>query len=377
MLRAIGAHIPASKHVVHCCQVVVLHCSHQKAAIVGDQKWGGCLHSCRPQESGDKTSKLAKLPQLAKLLLKLLLWLLLLCYSLLRLLVLLRRRYVSQELRELLSLHGTQERSQVGKDTRKPVCIRGGLVSFVVGLSGSCWFARFSALGLLGLRNLLSLRLLLSWLCVLGFSWHGLGRGCWRSRSHSLASVQPGLATKEIGKHLDVWVAQNRVDLSCKMALWGNSLARSRQPDHLVVRMETSSLTSCTHVVVRADKALVSRSNHWTVAAIADDAPMNLGTPCHSRVAFILCFVPQLHLELVNRSSQGSQGNLELLVRCNRDLVSILICPAENRIAPPELREDGGDLLLEVDQAARHLLVHLEPPRLLLLSLAECHLEGN
>merc|ERR1712004_19915 len=79
------------------------------------QKWEGCLHSCRPQESGDKTSKLAKLPQLAqlaklaKLLLKLLLWLLLLCFFLLRLLVLLRGRDVSQKLSELLSLHGTQE----------------------------------------------------------------------------------------------------------------------------------------------------------------------------------------------------------------------------------------------------------------------------
>merc|ERR1712107_820820 len=52
------------------------------------------------------------------------LWLLLLCFSLLRLLVLLRGRDISQKLRELLSLHGTQERSQVGKDARKPVCIR-------------------------------------------------------------------------------------------------------------------------------------------------------------------------------------------------------------------------------------------------------------
>merc|ERR1719351_643677 len=159
------------------------------------QKWEGCLRSCRPQESGDKTSKLAKL------LLKLLLWLLLLCYSLLRLLVLLRGRDVSQKLSELLSLHGTQERSQVGKDTRKPVCIRGGLVSFVVGLSGSCWFAWLSALGLLGLRNLLSLRLLLSWLCVLVFSWHGLVLGCRHGKSHPLASVHPGPATKKIGKH--------------------------------------------------------------------------------------------------------------------------------------------------------------------------------
>merc|ERR1712004_119484 len=79
------------------------------------QNWEGCLHSSRPQESGDKTSKLAKLPQLAQLLLKLLLWLLLLCFSLLRFLVLLRRRDVSQKLSELLSLHWTQERSQVGQ----------------------------------------------------------------------------------------------------------------------------------------------------------------------------------------------------------------------------------------------------------------------
>merc|ERR1712107_846824 len=60
--------------------------------------WEGCLHSSRPQESGDKTSKLAKL---AKLLLKLVLWLLLLCFFLLRLLFLLRRRDVSQKLSEL------------------------------------------------------------------------------------------------------------------------------------------------------------------------------------------------------------------------------------------------------------------------------------
>merc|ERR1712047_186177 len=248
---------------------------------------------------------LAKLPQLAKLaklLLKLLLWLLLLCFFLLRLLVLLRRRDVSQELSELLSLYGAQERSQVREDARKSVCISRGLVSWVVGLSGRCWFAWLSAIGLLGLSDLLSLRLLLSCPCVLGFS---LILGCWRSRSHPLASAHPGPATKEIGKHLDVWIAQNRVDLSCKVAPRGNSLARSRQPDHLVVHMDTSSLTSCTQVVVRADKALVARSNHWTVAAIADDAPMNLGTPCHSRVAFILCFVPQLHLELVDRASQG------------------------------------------------------------------------
>merc|ERR1712004_774717 len=97
---------------------------------------------------------------------------------------------------------------------------------------------------------------------------------------------------------------------------------------------------------------------------------MSLTSPCHSRVAFIVCFVSHLCFELVDR---GSQGNQELLVRCNHNLVSILINPAENRLAPPELREDGGDLLLEVDQAACHLLVHLEPPRLLLLPLAECH----
>merc|ERR1712004_306924 len=115
--------------------------------------------------------------------------------------------------------------------------------------------------------------------------------------------------------------------------------------------METSSLTGCAQVVVRADKALVARSNHWTVAAIADDAPMNLGTPCHSRVAFILCFAPQLHLELVYR---GGQGNLELLIRSHHNLVSILIDPTKNRFASPELREDGCDLLLEVDQAVHH-----------------------
>merc|ERR1719192_987106 len=321
--------------------------------------------------------QLAKLTKLAKLLLKLLLWLLLLCFFLLRLLVLLRRRDVSQKLSELLSLHGTQERIQVGQDARKPVCISRCLVSWVVGISCRYLFAGLSALSLLGLSDLLSLRFLLSWLCLLGFSWHGLVLGYWHGRSHPLASVHPGPATKEIGKHLDVWIAQNRVDLSCKMAPWGNSLARSRQPDHLVVHMETSSLTGCTQVVVRADKALVARSNYWTVAALADDAPMNLFTPCHSRVAFILCFVSQLHLELVYRASQGGQGNLELLVRCHHNLVSILIDPAENRLAPPELGEDGGDLLLEVDQAACHLLVHLEPPRLLLLPLAECHLEGN
>merc|ERR1719150_1521665 len=106
------------------------------------QKWEGCLHSSRPQESGDKTSKLAKLPQLAKLaklLLKLMLWLLLLCFFLLRLLVLLRRRDVSQKLSELLSLHGTQERSQVGEDARKPVCLSRVLVSRVVGIGGRCW----------------------------------------------------------------------------------------------------------------------------------------------------------------------------------------------------------------------------------------------
>merc|ERR1712004_609473 len=241
------------------------------------QKWEGCLHSCRPQETGDKTSKLAKLPQLAKLaklLLKLILWLLLLCFFLLRLLILLRRRDASQKLSELLSLLGTQERSQVREAARKPVCISRGLVGCV--FSGCCWFAGLSALGLLGLSDLLSLRLLLSWLCVLGFSFLGLVPGCRHGRSHSLASVHPGPATKEIGKHLDVWVAQNRVDLSWKMAPWGNSLARSRQPDHLVVHMETSSLTGCTQVVVRADEALVARPNHWTVAAIADDAPMNL-----------------------------------------------------------------------------------------------------
>merc|ERR1711963_22994 len=129
------------------------------------QKWEGCLHSCRPQESGDKTSKLAKLPQsakLAKLLLKLLLWLLLLSFLLLRLLVLLRGRDVSQKLRELLSLQRTQERGQVGQDARKPVCISRGLVSWVVGISVRCWFAWLSALGLLGLRDLLIFMLLLS-----------------------------------------------------------------------------------------------------------------------------------------------------------------------------------------------------------------------
>merc|ERR1719383_1101004 len=132
------------------------------------QKWEGRLHSSRPQESGDKTSKLAKLAKLArlvklaKLLLKLLLWLLLLCFFLLRLLVLLRGREVSQKLRELLSLQGTQERSQVSEDARKPVCISRGLVGSV--FSGRCWFAWLSALGLLGLSDLLSLRLLLSWL---------------------------------------------------------------------------------------------------------------------------------------------------------------------------------------------------------------------
>merc|ERR1712004_569042 len=95
------------------------------------KKWEGCLHSSRPQESGDKTPKLAKLAKLP-----LMLWLLLLCFFLLRFLVLLRRRYVSQKLSELLSLHGTQERSQVGKDARKPVCISRGLVGCVVGISG-------------------------------------------------------------------------------------------------------------------------------------------------------------------------------------------------------------------------------------------------
>merc|ERR1711978_869521 len=83
---------------------------------------------------------------------------------------------------------------------------------FVGGVfSGRCWFAWLSALGLLGLSDLLSLRLLLSWLCVLGFSWHGLVLGCWHGRSHPLASVHPGPATKEIGKHLDVWIAKNRI----------------------------------------------------------------------------------------------------------------------------------------------------------------------
>merc|ERR1711962_203821 len=118
------------------------------------QKWEGCLHRSWSQESGDKTSKLAKLPQLAKLaklLLKLLLWLRLLCFFLLRLLVLLRRRDVSQKLSELHSLHGAQERSQVGEDARKSVCISRGLASCVVGLSGRCWFAWLSAHGLLGL----------------------------------------------------------------------------------------------------------------------------------------------------------------------------------------------------------------------------------
>merc|ERR1719317_603821 len=142
--------------------------------------------------------------------------------------------------------------------------------------------------------------------------------------------------------------------------------------------METLGLTSFTQVVVWADKALVSRSGHWTLAAITNDAMMmSLTSPCHSRVAFIVRFVSHLCFELVDGASQGGQGNLELLVRGHHNLVSILINPTENRLAPPELREDGGDLLLEIDQAACHLLVHLEPPRLLLFSLAECHLEGN
>merc|ERR1712004_895812 len=114
------------------------------------------------------------------------LWLLLLCFSLLRLLVMLRRRDVSQKLSELLSLHEAQERSQVRKDARKPVSR--GLVGCVVGISGRCWFARLSALGLLGLSDLLSLRLLLSWLCLLSWSFLGWVLGCWHGRSHSLAS---------------------------------------------------------------------------------------------------------------------------------------------------------------------------------------------
>merc|ERR1711963_489040 len=48
----------------------------------------------------------------------------------------------------------------------------------------------------------------------------------------------------------------------------GVPFARLWQPDHLVLRVKATTLTALAEVIVRADKTLVSRSNHLTTGSL-------------------------------------------------------------------------------------------------------------
>merc|ERR1719219_2862768 len=156
----------------------------------------------------------------------------------------------------------------------------------------------------------------------------------------------------------------------------GVPLAGLRQPHHLVLGVQATTLADFAEVIVRTGKTLVARSQDWSVTAVTDNARVQLASSsCSCLVLITSPLASQSHPQLVDGTSHGSQSQFHLLVVGDCHLVPLIVQPAEHRLPLVQSGEDGGDLLLEVVEPGR--LVQHKPPSLQLVSLDQGYLEGG
>merc|ERR1712107_794569 len=146
---------------------------------------------------------------------------------------------------------------------------------------------------------------------------------------------------------------------------------RAADPHHVVVRVLPGLLAGSAQVVVIADDTLVAETNdRGLVASIARDSMM--GHICsNSRLLRLFHFLSGAHScrELVHGAWQLGESQDELLVRVDGNRVAILIRPGNGEDLVRKDGEDGDQLLLDVDEASGHLLVHHKPPHFSFLPL--------
>merc|ERR1712110_357431 len=138
---------------------------------------------------------------------------------------------------------------------------------------------------------------------------------------------------------------------------------RAADPHHVVARVLPGLLAGSAQVVVIADDTLVAETNdRGLVASIARDSMV--GHVCsNSRFLRLFHFLSGAHScrELVHGAWQLGESQDELLVRVDGDRVAILVSPGNGEDLVGKDGEDGDQLLLDVDEAGGHLLVHNKP----------------
>merc|ERR1719367_2572052 len=146
---------------------------------------------------------------------------------------------------------------------------------------------------------------------------------------------------------------------------------RAADPHHIVAGVFASLLAGSAQVEVIADDALVSVANDGgLVASIAGHTMVDhIGS--HSRFLGLLNLLGAAHScsQLVHGACQLGQGQDQLLVSVDGDSISILVRPGNGEEFFRKDGENGDELLLDVDEAGAHILVHHKPPHLGLLSL--------
>merc|ERR1712180_447914 len=146
---------------------------------------------------------------------------------------------------------------------------------------------------------------------------------------------------------------------------------RAADPHHVVARVLPGPLAGSAQVVVIADDTLVAETNdRGLVASIARDSMV--GHICsNSRFLRLFHFLSGAHScrELVHGTWQLRESQDELLIRVDGNRVAILVSPGNGEDLVRKDGEDGDQLLLDVDEAGGHLLVHHKPPHLKFLPL--------
>merc|ERR1719222_350709 len=146
---------------------------------------------------------------------------------------------------------------------------------------------------------------------------------------------------------------------------------RAADPHHVVARVLPSLFAGSAQVVVIADDTLVAETNdRGLVASIARDSMVgHIGS--NSRFLRLFHFLSRAHScrELVHGAWQLRESQDELLVRVDGDRVAILVSPGNGEDLVCKDGEDGDQLLLDVDEAGGHLLVHHKPSHFSFLPL--------
>jgi hypothetical protein len=139
-------------------------------------------------------------------------------------------------------------------------------------------------------------------------------------------------------------------------------------PHHIVAGVDSRGVAVAAQVVVVADHALVAEPNHRLLAPIAG----HVGVGLAAHVAGLLGTLALLSsfdkdLDLVQRTLHLSESDDELLIGSNGDIVAFFICPVDSEELVLEPGVDGGELLLEIGEAAANLFVHNESTNLSLV----------